>query len=57
MLTNTPKISPKTREGTFGMNVPQNDEKQDKRALIEIWQVFGMLSYVHCQCVFGDGAI
>ena len=57
VLTNTSKISPKTSEDTFGINFPQNDEKQDKSGLIEISQVFRMLSFVDWQCAFWDGAI
>ena len=57
VLTKTAKISPKNREDTFGINFAENHEKQDKSALMEIWQVFGMLSYVDCQCMFWDGAI
>ena len=56
VLTNTPKFSTETREDTFGINFPQNDEKHEKSALMEIWQVFGTLSHVDCQRVFWNGA-
>ena len=56
LLTNTPKTSPKTRENIFGINFPRNYEKHDKSALMEISQVFGTHSHVHCQSVFSNGA-
>ena len=56
VLATTPKIPPNTRGDTFRINFPENDEKHDKRALMEIWQVFGTLSYVDCQSVFWKSA-
>ena len=38
------------------INFPENDEKHHKNALMEILQVFGMLSNVDCQRVFANGA-
>ena len=32
-------------------------KKHDKSAVMEIWQVFGTLSHVHCQSVFLNSAI
>ena len=52
VLATTPKIPPKTRGDTFGINFPENDEKHDQSTLMEIWQVFGTLSHVDCQSVF-----
>ena len=49
MLTNIPKISPNTRGDIFQINFPQNDQKHDKSALMEISEVFGTLSHVHSQ--------
>ena len=44
VLTNTFKISPNTMGQIFEMNFPESDEKNDKNTLMEILQVFGMLS-------------
>ena len=52
LLINTDKISHNTREDTSGINFPENDEKQDTSVVMETLQVFGMRSYVDCQCVF-----
>ena len=52
VLTNTPKISPKTTGDIFQINFPENDEKHDKSALTEISQVFGTLWHVDCQSLF-----
>ena len=52
LLTNTNKVAPITGGDIFGMNFPENDEKHGKGARMEIWQVFGTVSHVHCQCVF-----
>ena len=57
VLTNTPNISPKTRGDTFRINFPENEEKHDKSAPMEVLQVFGTLSHVDYQCVFWNGAI
>ena len=38
------------------MNFPQNDEKDDKGALLEILQVFRTHSHVDSQSVFRKGA-
>ena len=55
MLTNTFKISANTMGEIFQFSFPQNDEKHDKKALMEIFQVFGVLSNVDCQGVFPNG--
>ena len=52
MLANTVKNSPNTMGDTFGIDFPENDEKHDQGALMEICKVFGTLSHVDCQCVF-----
>ena len=52
VLTNTVKISRNTMGEIFQINIPDNDEKQDKSALLDIWQVFGKLSHADCQSVF-----
>ena len=36
----------------FQINIPDSDEKGDKSAHMEIWQVFGTLSHVGCQSMF-----
>ena len=56
VLTSTPKISPNTRGDILQINFPENDEKHDKRAFMEISQVFGTFSDVDCQSVFWNGA-
>ena len=48
-LTNTAKISLVTMGDIFEINIPENDEKQDKSALMEISQVFDTLSHVDWQ--------
>ena len=40
----------------FQINIPDNDEKGDKSAHMEIWQVFGTLSHVGCQSMFWNDA-
>ena len=57
VLRNTPKTSPKSRGGIFGINFPKNDEKHDKSVVMEISQVLGTPSDVDWQCVFWNGAI
>ena len=57
VLTNTPKISPNTRGDILQIDFPENDEKHDKSAFMEISQVFGTLSHVDCQCAFWNGDI
>ena len=57
VLTNTPKVSPITTGDIFEINFDQNDEKNDKNALIEILQVFGTLSQADCQSMFWNGAL
>ena len=56
MLTNTPKISPKTRGDIFEINLTKNYEKHDKSAVIEILQVFVTLSHYDCQSVLWNSA-
>ena len=56
VLRNTPKILPNTSGDIFQINFSQNDEKHDKSALMDIWQVFTTLSDVECQRVFRNGA-
>ena len=41
MLTYNPKISRNSKGDIFEINFPENDEKHDKIALMEIWKVFG----------------
>ena len=41
----------------FGINFPENDEKDDKSALMENSQVLGTPPDVDCQCLFLNGAI
>ena len=55
MLTNNPKISPKTRGDIFQRNFPENDEKYDKHTFMEISQVFRPLSHANCQSVVWNG--
>ena len=52
VLTDTQKISPNTRGDILGMNFPENDIKEEKRAPMEILQVFGTFLHVDCQSVF-----
>ena len=55
VLTNTLKTLHNTLGNIFKINVPQNDEKHDKSALMEISQVLGTPSHVDCQGVFPNG--
>ena len=55
VLTNTLKISPITRGDIFQINLPQNDKRHDKSALMEIPEVFGKLSHADCQSRFRNG--
>ena len=57
MLTKTSKILPNTRGDIFQITFPQNDEKHEKSALMDILQVFGTLSDVDCQSVFRNGTL
>ena len=52
VLTNTLKISPHTRGHIFLINFNENHEKKDKNTLMEILQVFGMLSHGDCESLF-----
>ena len=52
MLTKTSKILPNTRGDIFQITFPQNDEKHEKSALMDILQVFSTISHVDCQSVF-----
>ena len=52
VLTNTLKILRNTMGEIFQINIPDNDEKGDKSAHMEIWQVFETLSHVGCQSMF-----
>ena len=51
-VRNTPKILHNTRGEILQIKFNENDEKHDKSALMEIWQVFGTLSHADCKSVF-----
>ena len=51
-LSSAVKILRNTMGDIFQINIPDNDEKGDKSAHMEIWQVFGTLSHVGCQSMF-----
>ena len=56
VLTNTTRISPITRGDIFQINFPQNDEKHDKIAVMDISQGSGTLSHVDSQRIFWNSA-
>ena len=56
VLTNIFKISASTMGEILQVNFPENDEKHDKYALMEILQVSGMISNAAGQRLFSNGA-
>ena len=57
VLLNLSKISPTTGEVILQINLPENDEKTWKSALMDLLEVLVTLSHVGCQSLFRNGAI